>query len=139
MVTTQLDITYLIIWSLAVANIFGAGLCLFLARPMAQLTRVPFYILAPILVVLIFFATFNNGRDWVDFAALMIFGAVGVIFKTFGWSRPALLIGFFLSPKIELLSYRKRSVWNVFLYRTGSLILIVLALATIFCSKAKNV
>ena len=133
MVTTQLDITYLIIWSLAVANIFGAGLCLFLARPMAQLTRVPFYILAPILVVLIFFATFNNGRDWVDFAALMIFGAVGVIFKTFGWSRPALLIGFFLSPKIELLSYQVSAAYGMsFLYRTGSVILIVLALATIF-------
>ena len=62
-VTTQLDITYLIIWSLAVAYMVGAGLCLFLARPMAQLTRTPFFILAPILDVLIFFATLNNGRD----------------------------------------------------------------------------
>ena len=132
MVTTQLDITYLIIWSLAVANIFGAGLCLFLARPMAQLTRVPFFILAPILVVLIFFATFNNGRDWLDFVALMLFGAVGVVFKTFGWSRPALLIGFFLSSKIELLSYQVSAAYGLsFLYRTGSIILIVLALGTI--------
>ena len=132
MVTTQLDITYLIIWSLAVANIFGAGLCLFLARPMAQLTRVPFFILAPILVVLIFFATFNNGRDWLDFVALMLFGTVGVVFKTFGWSRPALLIGFFLSSKIELLSYQVSAAYGLsFLYRTGSIILIVLALGTI--------
>ena len=132
MVTTQLDITYLIIWSLAVANIFGAGLCLFLARPMAQLTRVPFFILAPILVVLIFFATFNNGRDWLDFVALMLFGAVGVVFKTFGWSRPALLIGFFLSSKIELLSYQVSAAYGLsFLYRTGSIILIVLAFGTI--------
>lgn len=133
MVTTQLDITYLIIWSLAVANIFGAGLCLFLARPMAQLTRVPFFILGPILVVLIFFATFNNGRDWTDFVALMLFGAVGVIFKTFGWSRPALLIGFFLSSKIELLSYQVSAAYGLsFLTRTGSIILIILALGTIF-------
>ena len=132
MVTTQLDITYLIIWSLAVANIFGAGLCLFLARPMAQLTRVPFFILAPILVVLIFFATFNNGRDWLDFVALMLFGAVGVVFKTFGWSRPALLIGFFLSSKIELLSYQVSAAYGLsFLYRTGSIILILLAFGTI--------
>lgn len=133
MVTTQLDITYLIIWSLAVANVVGAGLCLFLARPMAQLTRVPFFILAPILVVLIFFATFNNGRDWIDFVALMFFGAVGVMFKTYGWSRPALLIGFFLSSKIELLSYQVSAAYGLsFLYRTGSIILIFLALGTIF-------
>jgi len=133
MVTTQLDITYLIIWSLAVANIFGAGLCLFLARPMAQLTRVPFFILAPILIVLIFFATFNNGRDWIDFVALMLFGALGVMFKTYGWSRPALLIGFFLSSKIELLSYQVNAAYGLsFLFRTGSIILIILAFGTIF-------
>ena len=132
MVTTQLDITYLIIWSLAVANVFGAGLCLFLARPMAQLTRVPFYLLAPILVVLIFFATFNNGREWIDFLSLMLFGTVGVLFKTFGWSRPALLIGYFLSTKIELLSYQVSAAYGLsFLFRTGSIILIVLALGTI--------
>jgi hypothetical protein len=100
---------------------------------MAQLTRVPFFILAPILVVLIFFATFNNGRDWIDFVALMFFGAVGVMFKTYGWSRPALLIGFFLSSKIELLSYQVSAAYGLsFLYRTGSIILIFLALGTIF-------
>lgn len=100
---------------------------------MAQLTRVPFFILAPILVVLIFFATFNNSRDWSDFVALMLFGAVGVMFKTYGWSRPALLIGFFLSSKIELLSYQVSAAYGLsFLSRTGSIILIILAFATIF-------
>ena len=29
MVTTQLDMTYLIIWSLALANVLGAGICIF--------------------------------------------------------------------------------------------------------------
>ena len=37
MITTNLDMTYTIIWSLALANILGAGLCLMLARPVAQL------------------------------------------------------------------------------------------------------
>lgn len=132
MVTTQLDVTYLIIWSLAVANVIGAGLCIFLARPMAQLTRVPFYILAPVLIALIFFATFNASRDWIDFFSLMVFGAIGVVFKAFGWSRPALLIGFFLASKIELLSYQANAAYGwSFLTRTGSLILIALALATV--------
>jgi putative tricarboxylic transport membrane protein len=140
MVTTQLDVTYLIIWSLAVANVFGAGMCIFLAKPMAQLTRVPFYILAPVLIALIFFATFNANREWIDFFALMAFGAIGVIFKTFGWSRPALLIGFFLASKIELLSYQANAAYGwSFLTRTGSLILIAFALATmIFLIRQKS-
>ena len=67
------------------------------------------------------------------FVALMLFGAVGVMFKTYGWSRLALLIGFFLSSKIELLSYQVSAAYGLsFLSRTGSIILIILAFATIF-------
>jgi hypothetical protein len=63
-----------------------------------------------------------------------------VIFKTFGWSRPALLIGFFLASKIELLSYQANAAYGwSFLTRTGSLILIAFALATmIFLIRQKS-
>ena len=37
----NLDLTYTIIWSLALGNVFGAGICVFLARPIARLTTVP--------------------------------------------------------------------------------------------------
>ncbi|MFY9241095.1 MAG: tripartite tricarboxylate transporter permease, partial [Roseovarius sp.] len=123
MVTTQLDLTYTIIWSLAVANIIGAGICIILAGPMSRITTVPYFILAPVLIALIFFASYQVGRDWNNFAGLMVFGLLGVIMKSYGWSRPALLIGFFLSSKIELLSYQTSAVYGMsFLWRTGSLI-----------------
>ena len=41
MVSTDLDLTYTIIWSLALANILGAGSCMLLARPIARLTTNP--------------------------------------------------------------------------------------------------
>jgi len=133
MVTTNLDLTYVIIWSLALANIVGAGLCLFLARPMARITTVPYYILAPVLVSLVFFASYQVNRDWYNFAGLIVFGLLGVLMKTYGWSRPALLIGFFLSSKIELLSYQTSAVYGFsFLWRTGSIILIVITAATLW-------
>ena len=125
MVTTRLDLTYTIIWSLALANIFAAGICIFLARPMARITTVPYYILAPVLIALVFFASYQVNREWNNFAGLLFFGLLGVLMKTYGWSRPALLIGFFLSSKIELLSYQTAAVYGFsFLWRTGSLILI---------------
>ena len=133
MVTTQLDMTYLIVWSLALANVVGAGICIFLARPMSRITTMPYYLLAPVLIALIFFATFQINRDWNDFLGLMFFGLLGVVMKTYGWSRPALLIGFFLSSKIELLSYQTSAVYGLsFLTRTGSIILIAVALATVW-------
>ena len=125
MVTTHLDLTYLMIWSLAIANILGAGLCIGFASHISKLTLVRYYILAPVMIVLIFFATFNINRDWYDFIGLLGFGLIGITFKAFGWSRPALLIGFFLSTKVELLSYQTQAVYGLtFLTRPVSIILI---------------
>mgnify|MGYP000099908794 CR=1 FL=1 len=133
MVTTQIDVTYTIIWSLALANIVAAGICIFLAKPMAKITTVPYYILAPVLISLVFFASYQVNREWNNFAGLLFFGFLGVVMKTHGWSRPALLIGFFLSSKIELLSYQTAAVYGFsFLWRTGSLILIILTLVTLW-------
>jgi TctA family transporter len=42
MLENHLDLTYTIIWSLAVANIFGAGLCVLVSRHVAYLTTLPY-------------------------------------------------------------------------------------------------
>lgn len=132
MVTTHLDLTYLMIWSLAIANILGAGLCIGFAPHISKLTLVRYYILAPVMITLIFFATFNVNRDWYDFIGLLGFGLIGIIFKHYGWSRPALLIGFFLSSKVELLSYQTQAVYGLsFLSRPVAVILMVLCFTTI--------
>ena len=73
-----------------------------LINHISKLTLVRYYILAPVMIVLIFFATFNFNRDWIDFIGLLTFGMIGITFKAYGWSRPALLIGFFLSTKVEI-------------------------------------
>jgi TctA family transporter len=101
MIETHLDLTYTIIWSLALANILGAALCLVLARPVASLTRVPFATLAPLITVLIMFAAFQATRSSGDLLALGAVGVLGVLFKQANWSRPAFLIGFVLAPGAE--------------------------------------
>lgn len=106
MIETNLDLTYTIIWSLALANILGAALCLGLARPVASLTRVPFVILAPLITVLIMFAAFQATRSPGDLLALGAIGVLGVLFKQAGWSRPAFLIGFVLAPGAEAYFYQ---------------------------------
>ncbi|EPC02147.1 tricarboxylate transporter [Litchfieldella anticariensis FP35 = DSM 16096] len=106
MIETHLDLTYTIIWSLALANILGAALCLVLARPVASLTRVPFATLAPLITVLIMFAAFQATRATGDLLALGAVGVLGVLFKQANWSRPAFLIGFVLAPGAESYFYQ---------------------------------
>ena len=88
MITTKLDLTYTMIWSLALANVFGAGSCILLAPYIARLTTIKYGYLAPFMLVLIFFAAFQATRIWADLISLFIFGTLGVFMKRFGWSRP---------------------------------------------------
>lgn len=127
MVTNNLDVTYTIIWSLAIANIFGAGLCLLLAQPIARLTTIPFPQLAPFMIAVISFAAFQATRSLADLVALIVLGAIGVFMRRFGWPRPAFLIGFVLAAQSERYLYQAVQFygWD-FIFRPGCLILLAL-------------
>jgi putative tricarboxylic transport membrane protein len=101
MLKENLGLVYTAIWSLALANIFGAGLCLLLSRPVTKLTYIRFSVLAPFMIMIIILASYQATRDWGDFIALLATGVVGWLMKRFGWPRPAALIGFVLSQNAE--------------------------------------
>ncbi len=102
MVRNNLDITYTIVWSLALANVFGAGLCILLSKYIAKLTTIRFTILAPYLFMMIAFAAFQSRQSPLDLAALILIGIIGILLRRFDFSRPAFLIGFVLSQQSEI-------------------------------------
>ena len=83
MVTEYVDLVYTAIWSLALANVFGAGLSIFLSKPITRLTVVPFSYLAPFLILIITFAA--RGAWWKAWFASCLtivsataFGVIGL-------------------------------------------------------------
>ncbi len=140
MITTEIHLTYTIIWSLAIANILGAGVSLFLAGPISKLTRIRFSLLAPFMIMVISFAAFQATKDMADLWMLLIFGIIGIFMKRFGWSRPAFLIGFVLATQAE--SYLNMSVqfygWSMFL-RPGVLIILTVTLISVYFSRGGSV
>ena len=133
MVGPDLNVTYSIIWSLALANIMGAGICMALAQPISRLTTIPFQYLAPCMIALICFAAFQATRDLSDLVALLTIGLVGILMKRFGWPRPALLIGYVLAPQAETFFYQALQFngWE-FLVRPGVLIIAALTAASVY-------
>ncbi len=133
MVGADLNITYSVVWSLALANVMGAGICLALAIPISKLTQIPFQRLAPFMIVLICFAAFQATRSLADLVALLCLGVLGVLMKRFGWPRPALLIGFVLAPQAETYLYQALQFngWD-FLLRPGVIIIGLMTLASIW-------
>jgi len=101
MLTSQLDITYTLVWSVAVANILGAGVCFVFANQLARIARVRSGILVPVVLAMTFVGAFQGSRDWNDLNVLMIFGLLGFVMKQLGWPRPPLVLGFVLGGFLE--------------------------------------
>lgn len=132
MVTTDLDLTFIIIWSLAIANVFGAVLCILLAGPIAKLTLVRYAFLAPMITVILCFTAFQATRSWGDLITLITLAIFGLYMKRFDWSRPALVVGFVLSPMLEANLYQTAQVYGLsFLARPQSMLIAALVLASL--------
>src|SRR5215207_7995722 len=128
MIGRDLDLTYTIIWSLALANVFGAGLCFLISGQMAKLTEVRFAYLAPYILTVVFFGAFQSTRQWGDLVALFAVGVFGTFLRRFGYSRPAFLIGFVLQDNIETLLYQTVQFYTLATLAARPLLWVLLAI-----------
>ncbi len=130
MAGADLGLTYTVVWSLALANVLGTGLCIVVAPGIARLTTIRYHLIAPFMVMVISFAAFQATRSLEDLVALFAVGVFGVLLRRFGWPRPAFLIGFVLAPQVERYLYQavQFSGWG---FVTRPLVLIIIALTIV--------
>jgi len=110
MLTDHLDVTYALVWTLAIANILGSGICFLFANQLASIARVRIGILAPVVLSITFIGAFQGTRQWGDIVALLGFGILGWVMKRARWPRPPLLLGLVLGGLIErymFISYQR--------------------------------
>lgn len=101
MLTEKLDVTYTMVWSVALANIIGAGFCFAFADQFAKIARVPAGILVPIIMAITFIGAYQGSRDLNDFVVLAGIGIVSWLMKRQSWPRPPIILGFVLGDLIE--------------------------------------
>ena len=101
MLTEHLDVTYSIVWSIALANILGAGICLYFSNQLARIASVRIGILLPLVLAIIFMGAFQGSRQWGDLYVLLGFGLFGWIMKRLSWPRPPLILGVVLGGVLE--------------------------------------
>jgi TctA family transporter len=101
MLTKRLDITYTLVWSVAIANILGAGICFLFANQLAKIALVRIGVLAPVVIAITYVGAFQGQKAWGDIYALLIFGFVGWVMKRLRWPRPPLILGFVLGALVE--------------------------------------
>ncbi|HEY2535309.1 MAG TPA: tripartite tricarboxylate transporter permease [Xanthobacteraceae bacterium] len=101
MLTKHLDITYSMVWSIAIANILGSGLCFAFSGQLAKIATLRYTLFMPAVLSLIYIGAFEASRNWGDVFSLIFFGMLGWAMKHFKWPRPPLVLGFILGNVIE--------------------------------------
>lgn len=101
MLTTNLEVTYSMVWSVALANILGAGICFMFSNQFARVSQIRHAIILPLILAILFVGAFQGRRDWGDLLILIAFGLLGWIMKRMGWPRPPVILGVVLGGIIE--------------------------------------
>jgi putative tricarboxylic transport membrane protein len=133
MLTKQLDVTYTIVWSLTLAHVIGALICLSASRWLALISTVRPEILLPIVLSLVFVAGYEGSHDWGDLYSLLIFGAVGWIMKRLAWPRPPMVVGIVVGGIFERYLYISTSLYGIgWMWRPVVLVVLLLVVWALF-------
>lgn len=128
MLTTNLDVTYSLVWSIALANIFGAGLCFLLSGQFAKISMLRYTLVLPGIMAIVYVGAFQGSKSWGDLYILLIFGVLSWIMKRLKWPRPPLILGLVLGVLMEqymsISIIRYEAAW---LLRPGVIILLSLS------------
>ena len=101
MLHKNLNITYSMVWSVALANLLGAGMCYAFSPQFAKVALLRYTLICPAVLGIIYIGAFEASRNWGDLYTLLFFGLVGWIMKQFKWPRPPLILGLVLGDIIE--------------------------------------
>ena len=101
MLTTQQPYMFSMIWTLVIANFMATGLALVFAKQFSKACMVPFYYLVPSVFLFCIIGAYATNLDYNDLIAFLVFSAIGIFMKRFGWPRPPLIIAVVLGPQLQ--------------------------------------
>ena len=130
MLSSNLDVTYAIVWSVALANILGAGICFLFSDQFAKIAVVRQPIITPLILAVIFIGAFQGSRQWGDLYTLLAFGVLGWIMKRLEWPRPPLILGVVLGGIVERYLFISIGRYGMD-WLTRPVVVVVLALAAL--------
>ena len=101
MLNRNLDIVFVMIFTIVIASIIGTAVGIFLVNPLSRATTMRAEYLVPILMAIILTGAFASHRALFDIGVAVVFGVIGYLMKVLNYSRAALLIGFVLGFPVE--------------------------------------
>ncbi len=101
MMDEHLPLALTLLLGIALANIVGGIICLFAAPYLARIASVNLDFISTGVLILIFAGVFTVTLAPLNFLVVLCFGLLGLAMKLYGYSRPALILGFVLGASFE--------------------------------------
>lgn len=101
MLTTRLPLTFMIVWTLVLANVFGAVLALSWVPLMSRVTNLRAGILVPLVLILSLLGASSRGYP-EDIVVALFFGLIGYVMRLMKLPRAPVVLGFVLGRLFEI-------------------------------------
>jgi len=127
MLKNELGLSFTLFWGLALANIIGGIFCYVIAGycNLSRVVALPPRYLVPTILSLVFLGSFITNSHMGDIIVTLVFTALGLLMKRFGYNRASFLLGFILGIYFEeffWISLQSRGPF--FFLRPGCLVII---------------
>jgi putative tricarboxylic transport membrane protein len=101
MMVVHLPLALTLLLGIALANIIGGVVCLLVAPYLARVASVHLDFLFPGILIIVLAGIYVATLSALNFIVALAFGLLGLAMKRYGYSRPALLLGFVLGGLFE--------------------------------------
>jgi TctA family transporter len=101
MLTTHLDLTLSLVYTVVIANVVTIPIMVFAGPYILRVAIIPPNILAPIVIGFVTLAAYQATSSMGDLLSVLAFGTLGVFMKRYGWPRPPILMAVVLSATVE--------------------------------------
>jgi len=101
MLNDNLDIVFVMIFTIIIGNLIGTVIGMFLVNPLSRATSIRASYMVPVLLAIIVTGAYAADRSLFDIGIALVFGVLGYLMKVLNYSRAALLIGFVLGFAVE--------------------------------------
>ncbi|MGJ9372544.1 tripartite tricarboxylate transporter permease [Nesterenkonia sp. CF4.4] len=135
MLTTQLDITFSMVWTVLIAGLLGVVLAFALVRPLAALTRISGPVITPILFMFIVIGAYTASNSWGDLLVMLGASVLGVVCLRWDWPRVPFLLALVLGALLEQYLNLSNTLFGLdWLTRPGVIIIGLAVTASLFFS-----
>jgi len=134
MMEEHLPLALMLLLGIALANIVGGVICFLAAPLLARVASIHLDFIFTVVMIMILAGIIAATVSPLNFIVVLAFGLLGLLMKIYGYSRPALFLGFVLGAMFESYSLLSVKIYGSFFFARPiplalfAVIIIVLAL-----------